>query len=61
MVPVPGLRNSVNFVTKLEICHETSSPYYHESNGRTERAVQTIKNMIKKCDTEEELTLAIIA
>lgn len=49
------------FCEKLEIKHTTSSPHYHESNGRAERAIQTIKQMLKKCKGELELTLALLA
>jgi transposase InsO family protein len=45
----------------LEIQHVTSSPHYHESNGRAERAIQTIKQLMKKCSTETEITMGILA
>lgn len=28
--------------------HVTSSPYYAQANGRSERALETVKNLIKK-------------
>ncbi|XP_032226847.1 uncharacterized protein K02A2.6-like [Nematostella vectensis] len=32
--------------------HISSSPRYAQSNGESERAVETIKNFLKKCDDE---------
>jgi len=49
------------FCNRLEIKHITSSPHYHQSNGRTERAIQTVKQVLKKCKTEVEVTLALLA
>ena len=49
------------FCDEFEIKHRTSSPYYHQSNGRAERAIQTIKQIFKKCQTENEITMALIA
>jgi transposase InsO family protein len=49
------------FCADLEIGHITSSPHYHQSNGRVERAIQTIKQILKKTITEQEITLAVIA
>ncbi len=49
------------FCNKFNIQHSTSSPHYHESNGRVERAIQTIKQIMKKCKDETEVTMALIA
>ena len=38
--------------------HITSSPYFLQSNGEAERAVQTIKNLMKK---EDDMYLAILS
>ncbi len=50
-----------NFCKELEIQHDTSSPHHHQSNGRAERAIQTIKKILKKCKSETEITLALLA
>ena len=50
-----------SFCNVFDIQHLTSSPHYHESNGRVERAIQTIKQMIKKTKCDEEMTMALIA
>lgn len=50
-----------SFCEKLEIQHLTSSPHFHQSNGRAERAIQTIEQIYKKCQTKEEITLALLA
>ena len=49
------------FCEDLEIHHVTSSPHYHQSNGRAERAIQTVKKIMKKTGNELDITLAIIA
>ncbi|CAB3232298.1 unnamed protein product [Arctia plantaginis] len=36
------------FAHEWNFTHETSSPYYHQSNGQIERTVQTVKNILKK-------------
>ena len=38
------------FAKQYEFEHKTSSPYYPQSNGEAERAVKTIKGLLKKCD-----------
>ena len=49
------------FCTALEIKHTTSSPHYHEGNGRAERSIQTIKQILRKCSNEVEMTMAVLA
>ena len=38
------------FADKYGFIHVTSSPRYHQSNGETERAVQTVKTLLRKND-----------
>ncbi len=49
------------FCEELEIEHSTSSPYYHQSNGRSERAVGTVKQILKKSSSNLQITLALLA
>ena len=45
------------FTKDFGIHHTTSSPTFAQANGEAERAVQTAKNMIRKCD---DLDLALL-
>ena len=45
------------FAKNFSIHHTTSSPKFAQANGEAERAVQTAKNMIRKCD---DLDLALL-
>ena len=50
-----------NFCAQYEITHTTSSPRYPQSNGESERAVRTIKNLLKKCeDSKEDPYIALL-
>ena len=49
------------FCEEMEVQHITSSPHYHQSNGRVERAIQTVRQLFNKCSTHEEFTLGLIA
>ena len=42
------------FADAWEFKHVTSSPLYPKSNGLSERMVQTVKNIFKKCDSTGE-------
>ena len=50
--------NFRRFCDQLDIGHVTSSPYYHQSNGRAERAVATIEQILKKSASDIDLTKA---
>ncbi len=47
------------FCEQLEIGHVTSSPHYHQSNGRAERAIETIEQIPKKARNDIEITKAL--
>jgi len=41
-----------NFARVWGFEHVTSSPRYHQSNGATERAIQTVRAMLKKAEAK---------
>ena len=43
-----------DFMQTYGVEHVTSSPMYPQSNGSAERMVQTVENILKKCDEEGE-------
>ena len=51
--------NFGRFCDLLDIGHVTSSPYYHQSNGRAERAVATIEQILKKSASDIDITKAL--
>ncbi|UYV63094.1 hypothetical protein LAZ67_2003108, partial [Cordylochernes scorpioides] len=54
-------RDFKDFQKKWLFDHQTSSPLYPKSNGLAERAVQTAKNLIRKClDSGQEVELALL-
>ncbi|UYV85057.1 K02A2.6-like, partial [Cordylochernes scorpioides] len=54
-------RDFKDFQKKWLFDHQTSIPLYPKSNGLAERAVQTAKNLIKKClDSGQEVELALL-
>lgn len=42
-----GSQEFADFATSYAFVHTTSSPYFPQSNGHVERAVQTVKNLLK--------------
>jgi hypothetical protein len=48
------------FCQALEIAHQTSSPHYHQSMGRVERAIQTVKQILKRSKTILDVTCGLI-
>ena len=51
--------NFRRFPDQLDIGHVTSSPCCHESNGRVERAVATIEQILKKSASDIDITKAL--
>lgn len=50
-----------NFSKEWNFNHTTSSPYHQQSNGLAERAIQTVKGIIKKCSNDnEDIHLALL-
>ncbi len=47
------------FCEQLDIGHLISSPHYHQSNGRAERAIETIEQILKKARNDIEITKAL--
>ena len=45
-----GAELYAEFAKKYQFHHITSSLYHPQGNGEAERAIGTIKNMLKKCD-----------
>ena len=48
--PQFSCRPFLEFAKKYDFTHLTSSPYYPKANGAAERAVQTVKNFMKKTE-----------
>ena len=50
------------FSEEWNFSHQTSSPLYPKSNGLAERAVQTVKAIIKKCmESGEDIQMGLLA
>lgn len=49
------------FLREWEIEQETFSPLYPQSNGKSERTVQSVKNMLKRCvDSGQDYRLSLL-
>ncbi|XP_063613851.1 uncharacterized protein K02A2.6-like [Penaeus indicus] len=49
------------FCKELDINHDTSSPYHHQDNGKAERAIQSVKKILKKTKSSVQIALALLA
>ncbi|CAH2097604.1 unnamed protein product [Euphydryas editha] len=50
-----------NFQKEWKFNHVTSSPHHHQGNGLAERAVQTAKNILRKCSIDKsDVQLALL-
>ena len=49
-----------SFCDQLDIGHVTSSPYHHQSDGRAERAIATVEQILKKSANDIDITKALI-
>ena len=47
-----------SFTMEYDIKHSLSSPYYHESNGKSERYVGIVKKLLRKCTDINDALLA---
>lgn len=49
------------FSTLYQFSHQPSSPHYPQSNGKVEKAVQTVKNLLRKAkDENQDFYLALL-
>ncbi|XP_052746964.1 uncharacterized protein LOC128199832 [Bicyclus anynana] len=58
---IPCSREFKNFMCEWEVRHMTSSPHYPQSNGKSERTVQTVKQLLKKCiDSGQDFYISLL-
>ena len=48
------------FCDQLDVGHVTFSPYHHQSNGRAERAIAKVEQILKKSASDTDITKALI-
>lgn len=56
-----GSFETKQFAKKYDIIIQNSSPNYPQANGMAERSVGICKNILRKCETEEEILKALLA
>ena len=49
------------FCDQLDVGHVTSSPYHHQSNGRAEREIAIVEQILKKSASDTDITKTLIA
>lgn len=55
-------REFKQFTDTWKITHHTSTPHHQQANGMAERAIQTVKNILKKTiENKEDIYLALLS
>lgn len=60
--PQYGSQAIAKFALEYDFRHVLSSPYFPQSNGLSEKGVQVMKRLVRKCiDTDQDLNLALLS